>query len=109
MFTRMGLGLVPWFFPPLGLLWKSTYYIDPYYFYVGLEGIYVMLSLLVSWKLYCIRHELKQKFLNEAKSLLSYSVVCLIEWIWTNSIYLIMDMCKQPQLLALYTFMVTSF
>lgn len=43
-----------------------------YYVLIGLEGIYSIVLLGLNIKLYTIRKELKQKFLDEAYSLILY-------------------------------------
>jgi len=85
MVTRMFFIYLPFAFVALGLYWDPSI---PYFTYVALNGVYAITNLVMTYKLYTMRLELRPKFLDETKALLSYSVVALVEWIWTNVIYL---------------------
>jgi len=103
MFIRMGLWMIPWGLVSLLTLYDHTMRIV-YYVYIGLEGVYAFLSLAINWKLYTIREELRPKFLDETKCLLIYSVMCVLEWLWTNTLYLIMQFSNHEPMLAIYIY-----
>jgi hypothetical protein len=94
MFVRMAWWMTPWWMGALLTLYDDTSNLS-YYYYIGLEGIFLFFNVTINWKLYTIRGELRHKSLDETKSLLMYSILCILEWMWSNTVYLTVQESKK--------------
>jgi hypothetical protein len=77
---------IPWAITSVGLVFNPNI---PYYIDIGLNGIVAIANFVLTVQLYHMRLELRPKYLDETSSLLVYSILSLIEWIFANTLYIL--------------------
>jgi len=101
MFSRMFVWYIPWLLIFVVIIFSGD---ALYYACIGLEGIYNSVALIVNWKLFNFKNELRPRYLDETTSLLVFSFISLLQWIWTNSIYLYLGFEGHDYLLLVYIY-----
>jgi len=59
-----------------------------YYTWIAVESYFSLIFIVLAYKLYSIRSELRSKLLDETKSLFLYAIVVAIEVIYSNAVYI---------------------
>lgn len=86
MLTRLAILFGPWIIIAFPLAWDPFI---PYYTFIGINGVVAIANLILAILLFSIRLELRPKYLDETSSLIAYSILSVIEWIFANTIYIL--------------------
>jgi len=73
-----------------------------YYAWIGLEGAFNLCNFLLTWKLFSMRAELRNKMLDETKSLFIYASIAIIEVIYSNTMYIVAGSAYENTYLIIY-------
>jgi len=88
MWARIIILYLPFLvFMPMAIFYN--YQDDVWYLWICIEGVYGIANFLLAVKLYTMRSELQEKFIDETSSLIVYATVALIEVVCSNTLYII--------------------
>jgi len=73
-----------------------------YYTWIAVESYFSLIFIVLAYKLYSIRSELRSKLLDETKSLFLYAIVVAIEVIYSNAVYIMSYQRYEDTYLIIY-------
>jgi len=85
MWTRIAVAYIPFLVvAPFVMVNENL----TYYIWICVEGVYGLANLILALRLYFMRSELQEKFIDETRSLILYAVIAFIEIICSNILYI---------------------
>jgi len=83
MLKRIAIAYIPFALASIGI-YSTNYWWLVTYLLPMLTGVYAAIHMALVCKLYSIRHELHDKYLDETKTLVIYAWLCLVEVIFSG-------------------------